>query len=785
MHGRGKAWIVLAAVLLAVGAWAAEKGAEEESFVPAGPHPSFGSTACAAGPQSAPLATSYEYVNATPVAILDNTCATGGATSTIHVPDSFLIADLKVGLWISHTYRGDLEATLTSPLGTVVQLIQDPDGGADNVNVLLDDASPNVPDSVNHNAPPPYYYVTWHPTGNLSDFRFEQANGTWTLTVCDDASGDTGSLNQWTLFFTGGLVVAPGAQEGSACEGNPVPYTFTVVNTTGADQVFDLTYESLWPYTGPAATGTVPNGAGENVDVTVWIPGDAGPGAQDTLTFTAAGGGETAQATATTTTNLVQGWTDFANVPAGREVRDHSLVYYDGRLFKIGGYNGAATAFLDIYDIASDTWSTGADMPGARYWTDAVEIGGKIYVAGGYSTSGQSSLYIYDVATNTWSTGASLPASRYSYAGVAHGGLYYVIGGYTTTYSNNILAYDPVANSWNSALPNMTTGRRYHAAGVMGGRIYVVGGYNASYLDSVEIFDPAAGTWSAGTAMPTPWLRAADVVKHDRFLLLAGGYSTSTATASAYALAYDALEDRWSWLPNMTHILYASAAAGDGTHAWLASGRLYNGSAFVYGPHTTLVDQCPDAPVCTIESCMATVPASTLPGEAVQMFGDVTYDGCLGPPSWSWDFGDGSGSTEQNPLHTYTAPGTYMVTLTVTVDGLVCGYGTSISVTVNYDLNFLDDLGRSELCIERASGIYQWTNADGSVYMGTGVVANGGTAFWTTPEDPTYIYAAYDIRRKRARAYFTNQTDGVYNALVDRNTANNPGCGSLVPVEPR
>jgi PKD repeat protein len=35
--------------------------------------------------------------------------------------------------------------------------------------------------------------------------------------------------------------------------------------------------------------------------------------------------------------------------------------------------------------------------------------------------------------------------------------------------------------------------------------------------------------------------------------------------------------------------------------------------------------------------------------------------------SWSWDFGDGSeASTEQNPVHEYTAVGTYTVTLTVT-----------------------------------------------------------------------------------------------------------------------
>ncbi len=36
------------------------------------------------------------------------------------------------------------------------------------------------------------------------------------------------------------------------------------------------------------------------------------------------------------------------------------------------------------------------------------------------------------------------------------------------------------------------------------------------------------------------------------------------------------------------------------------------------------------------------------------------------PTSWMWDFGDGTTSTDQNPIHTYTQTGNYTVTLTIT-----------------------------------------------------------------------------------------------------------------------
>jgi len=79
---------------------------------------------------------------------------------------------------------------------------------------------------------------------------------------------------------------------------------------------------------------------------------------------------------------------------------------------------------------------------------------------------------------------------------------------------------------------------------------------------------------------------------------------------------------------------------------------------------------------------VATVSVSS--GKApllVQFNGDGSYDPDGSIISFSWDFNDGSYSTEINPEHEFTAPGTYVVTLAVTDDGGKTAYG-SIDIVV-------------------------------------------------------------------------------------------------------
>jgi PKD repeat protein len=60
----------------------------------------------------------------------------------------------------------------------------------------------------------------------------------------------------------------------------------------------------------------------------------------------------------------------------------------------------------------------------------------------------------------------------------------------------------------------------------------------------------------------------------------------------------------------------------------------------------------------------ASIPEKGYPGELKHFFAYAS--GGVPPYEWVWDFGDGTGSLDNDPVHAYQNPGTYEVTVTLT-----------------------------------------------------------------------------------------------------------------------
>ncbi len=110
------------------------------------------------------------YSNGTDYPISDN--STVESPITVSGRSGNAPASTPVAVDIRHTYRGDLKVDLVAPDGSVYVLHNRTGGGTDNIIATY--------------------------TVNLSS---EAINGTWRLRVRDNAAGDTGYINSWSITF--------------------------------------------------------------------------------------------------------------------------------------------------------------------------------------------------------------------------------------------------------------------------------------------------------------------------------------------------------------------------------------------------------------------------------------------------------------------------------------------------------------------------------------------------------------------------------------------------------
>jgi subtilisin-like proprotein convertase family protein len=164
-----------------------------------------------------------------------------GVTDTLTIAEAGSIIDLNLRLQITHTWVGDLIATLTHvDTGTTAVLFDQPgvpasiNGcGNDNVQCTLDDEAANpVEDEC---AGGTAIGGSLRSDQLLSRFEGESYAGMWRLRISDNAGVDTGSLVQWCLEVnsTVPVVTAFTCAGNSACvveTGDPWSLSFSFVD---------------------------------------------------------------------------------------------------------------------------------------------------------------------------------------------------------------------------------------------------------------------------------------------------------------------------------------------------------------------------------------------------------------------------------------------------------------------------------------------------------------------------------------------------------------------------
>jgi len=121
----------------------------------------------------------------------------------------------------------------------------------------------------------------------------------------------------------------------------------------------------------------------------------------------------------------------------------------------------------------------------------------------------------------------------------------------------------------------------------------------------------------------------------------------------------------------------ATSTAQNPSHTYTAPGS-YTVSLTVTGPGGS--DTETKAAYVTVDVPPPVAAFSGAPTSGAAPLPVAFRDGSSGSiTDWSWDFGDGATSTAQNPSHTYAAPGSYTVSLTVTGPG-----GSTTATKINY-----------------------------------------------------------------------------------------------------
>jgi hypothetical protein len=209
--------------------------------------------------------------------------------------------------------------------------------------------------------------------------------------------------------------------------------------------------------------------------------------------------------------NIATGtWTPLAPMPFSGEAPTCSLMADTGIVYCADGIDSNQFA---AYDIAADSWTPLAPDPFTtdHYGSASGAFNGKVFVAGGASAG--NLVDVYDVATDTWSAGTAAPTTFFLAGYQQVGQFLYVVGGFDPTVVNNATTWrldmTSAPGAWDVG-PAFTPQRADFGLAYDAGtnKLYALGGdlpNDGNFFNSTNLVDELdLSAWPGGTWDPSP-----------------------------------------------------------------------------------------------------------------------------------------------------------------------------------------------------------------------------------------------------------------------------------------
>jgi N-acetylneuraminic acid mutarotase len=240
-------------------------------------------------------------------------------------------------------------------------------------------------------------------------------------------------------------------------------------------------------------------------------------------------------------------WTTKASMPTPRAFL--AVAVYQNKIYCIGGSSGDSTIngeleqitdVNEVYDPATDTWTTKSPMPMPNSKVQANVVNGKIFILGG--NDDPTFNQVYDPESDSWTTKASIPIGTYLFGSAVVDDKIYALVYFsnTTGFNSKIEIYDPLTDNWSSGAGgrhDFSSGAAATTGIIALKRLYVFTGwatmatngdgtgsqpFGGNPAESNQIYDPTNDSWTLGAVKPTNRIDFGVAVVNDTLYVIGG-----------------------------------------------------------------------------------------------------------------------------------------------------------------------------------------------------------------------------------------------------------------------